>query len=388
MKHQRQAAHAALAVLCLFCISCAAVGAETFHFTVTADPRDNHTEFGDTLQAINTYVGDYGAFHASPGDVDQSIPDNRAVIDTYFGADALWYPGVGNHEKETAADMTWLRNEYNNGNGIRTPLKNFTNQDGPAGTVETNYSWDYGGAHFVQLNEYWNGAGNDAGTNGDVVPALREWLAADLLANRGKAIIVFGHELAFPYNRHIGDSLDANVTNRNAFWQLLEDEDVIAYMCGHTHYYSTHQGNSSHVGDVWQIDVGAAGNGTSETFVDVQVTAEQVTFTTYNNSGGWHEVESWTERIRVVPGDTDRDEDVDATDLAQIAVHWSPSGGLNLDWSDGDFDGDGDVDATDLAALGLHWNPSGSAVPEPGALSLMACGALAALRRRRRAGRK
>jgi len=246
--------------------------------------------------SVNTLVGGPGAFHVSPGDVDP-IPQNRTQLNTHFGVNALWYPGVGNHERETGADMAWLRNEYNNGSEGRPPLKNFTNQDGPATSKETTYSWDYANAHFIQLNEYWNGS-SDIGTNGDIVPALYNWLATDLAANTRPFVFVFGHEPAFPYNRHVGDSLDAHPANRDAFWQLLEDNDVHAFFVGHTHVYSKHQGDKNHVGKVWQIDAGAAGNGGIETFVDVIVTDTEVTYDVYNNSGGtWHKHEGWSEPI-------------------------------------------------------------------------------------------
>ncbi len=285
-----------LPIAVVLCVAGLAAG-QTFHFTVTADPRSQHAKFGNTLDGINLLVGGPGAFHVSPGDIDGTIPENRAQIDMKFGGDALWYPGVGNHEAETPADMAWLRDEYNNGNGVRAPLKNFTNQDGPASTRETNYTWDHGNAHFVQLNEYWDGS-SDTGTNGDVVPVLYDWLKADLEANTKPFVFMFGHEPAFPYNRHIGDSLDAHVVNRDKFWRLLEDNDVHAYIVGHTHHYSKHQGDATHVGDVWQIDAGAAGNGSVETFVDVTVAADQVTFDVYNNAGGtWHKHEGWSEPI-------------------------------------------------------------------------------------------
>jgi hypothetical protein len=203
--------------------------------------------------------------------------------------------------------MQWLRAEYDTGNSVRTPLKNYTNQDGPVGTQRVCYTWDYGGAHFVALNEYWNGgttegtgtdiSKNDTAADGDVVPALRTWLANDLAANRGKPVFVFGHEPAFPANRHIGDSLDAHPVNRDAFWSLLETENVLAYLVGHTHVYSTHLGDKNGVGDVWQVDVGNAGNGSPQTFLDVRVTDTLATYSVYNNSGGWHLRESWTQPV-------------------------------------------------------------------------------------------
>ncbi len=292
---------ARLAIVELLCLYNVAMGAGSWHFTVTADPRGHHDLFGDTLDAINTLAGGPGPFHVTAGDIDNTIPENRAVIDTKFGASAVWYPVIGNHEEETPADMTWLRDEYDNGNGLRTPLKDFTNQNGPIGTVETTYSWDYLNAHFVVLNQYWNGgtaAGSDVATDGDVVPALRTWLADDLVANTQPYVFVFGHEPAFPYNRHVGNSLDAYPANRDAFWAVLEQYDVHAYVCGHTHVYSTHQGDKDHVGNVWQIDVGAAGNGDDETFLSVVLNDLEVRYDVYDNSSGaWALRETWSEPI-------------------------------------------------------------------------------------------
>lgn len=51
----------------------------------------------------------------------------------------------------------------------------------------------------------------------------------------------------------------------------------------------------------------------------------------------------------LIPGDTDRDCDVDLSDLAQLLGHYGTMSGAT--WEMGDFDGDGDVDLDDLAAL-------------------------------------
>jgi len=295
-------------VLVLFAVGRVAA-ADSFHFTVTADPREHHTKFGDTLNAINTLVGGPGQFHVSVGDIDHTIPENRAEIDTAFDPSLVWYPIIGNHElpSTTDDDIVWLRTEYNSGQDGRTALKFETNQDGPPGSVETTYSWDCGNAHFVALNLYWDGGTvpevSDVATNGDVVPALYDWLKENLDDNTQPYVFVFGHEPAFPQNRHIGNSLDAEPPNRDAFWQLLEDHDVHAYFVGHTHYYSKRQGNRNGDGSVWQIDAGAAGNGeieeegdvSIETFIDVTVTDTEVTYDVYDNStGAWAKLEGWS----------------------------------------------------------------------------------------------
>lgn len=258
------------------------VGVTTgFHFTVTADPRSEVTRWDHVLVAMNDNVGGPGAFHVSPGDIDPS--DNpqllRDKINLRHGTNAIWYPGVGNHERESPSDMTWIRDEYNIGHGGRPELKYSTNQDGPATSAETTYTWDYGDAHFIMLNQYWNGS-SDIGTDGDIVPAMYDWLVADLAANTQPVVFVFGHEPAYPRNRHVGDSLDQYPAHRDAFWSLLEAEGVQAFFCGHTHVYSKYQPTTD---STWQVDVGNAGNDSSgapdeQTFADITVTGSSVRF--------------------------------------------------------------------------------------------------------------
>jgi len=259
-----------------------------FRFTVTSDPQSFNAEFSEVLAAVNDVVGGPGAFHVTTGDMiffSGDISLARDVVDERFGSDYPWYPAIGNHD---VADVDWLRNEYHNGNGVRTPLKDRTNQDGPAGALETTFTWDYVNAHFVFLNLFWDGS-SDTGTDGDVVPELYEWLANDLTANQQQFTFVFGHEPAFPYNRHVGDSLDQYPAHRDLFWQLLEENDVTAYLCGHTHFYSTHQGDVDHIGKVWQVNLATAGypQGVPMMFLDVTVGDTGVTFDAYEDSGGW-----------------------------------------------------------------------------------------------------
>lgn len=283
--------------LALIAVTTAAWGAP-FHFTVTCDQRNFDAAYDAVLAAMQQKVGGQGAFQVSPGDIDP--PQNlRARIDSRFGASATWYPGIGNHEAETAADMTWVRDEYSIGHSGRPPLKNATNQDGPAGTTETNYSWDYGTAHFIMLNEYWNGgtaAGSDVARDGDVIPTLRTWLAANIAATTKPVIIVFGHEPAFPFNRHVGDSLDLYAANRDAFWSLLEsDQRVKAYITAHTHFYTKYRKPG---GRVWQIDAGNAGNdgGDGKTFLDITIDDSNVRIDVWRDlgTGAYSKADTWS----------------------------------------------------------------------------------------------
>jgi len=227
-----------------------------FSFEVTADMREfagpqyqSSQYFKGVCEAIQQ-IGK-GAFMVSPGDIDPP----KYVSDTIrevLGEEYMWYPGVGNHEAETAEDMAWLR-----GWGSRNAA-GFT-RAGPPNAEETNYSFEYCNAHFVVLNQYYDGL-CDTGTDGDISPALYQWLEEDLQAADKPFLFVFGHEpiVSVPdadsgRHRHQGDNLDAHPRNNHCFQQLLRKYDVTAYLCGHTHDFSY-----AKINGLWQLDAGHA----------------------------------------------------------------------------------------------------------------------------------
>jgi hypothetical protein len=271
---------------------------DAFSFAVTADMRglagtgyyDTPRYFRGVCEAIAT-VGP-GAFMVSPGDIDQPA-SVEWTIQQHIDSAYIWYPVVGNHElpgggheSYLGSNMDWLR-EYNaSGNSLPHVVNG-----GPPGSRETTYSFDYQNAHFVVLNEYYNGT-SDTGTDGDIVDALYHWLAEDLASTFKPHIFVFGHEPAYPQpdadngrQRHIGDSLDKYAAHRDRFWRLLRDRGVLAYICGHTHNYS-----AVNIDGVWQLDAGhargAGDTGAPSTFLIVNVVGddlEDVTFHVYRD---------------------------------------------------------------------------------------------------------
>jgi hypothetical protein len=276
----------------------------TVHFTVTSDLHCRTNSYRCVLEAMQAHSGGQGAFQVSVGDVTdkagQTPAGLRNLIDSQFGAQAVWYPAVGNHDirgGKRSTSMQWRREEYSTGNGTRTPLKNLVGRPGPNGSLETTYSWDCGNAHLVVLNEYWNGRtapGSDTATDGDIVPALRSWLEADLAANTKPFIFVFGHEPAFAEHRHVGNSLDGHRADRNAFWAVLKKFHVQAFISGHIHFYykELHDG-------LYQVSDGNAGNGKAErhqTYLDVVVGPDQAEIQVWQNnadgSSAWHLAET------------------------------------------------------------------------------------------------
>lgn len=285
----------------------AAPGEPSFHFTVTSDPHLQPANYDRVLAAMQENSDGQGAFQVVVGDVcdkpGQSPQALRDMIDVRFGRDARWFAVVGNHDADvaaTSAAMTWRKDEFNAGRAGRPPLRAMPGlRPGPPGCAETTYSWDEGNAHFVVLNLYWNGGtepGSDAAGEGDVVPALLAWLAHDLAANTKPFVFVFGHEPAFPRYRHVGDSLDHDPGNRDAFWRLLSAHGVQAYFCGHVHRYFKEQRDG-----VWQICDGHAGRvkGGDRIYLDVSVGPAEAEIKTWiAASGNWSD---WTllDTIRV-----------------------------------------------------------------------------------------
>jgi hypothetical protein len=237
---------------------------EQFSFILAADWRytataeyDSPIYFRGALDAIEK-VGK-GAFMISPGDVEP-VKDSREMIAEVLGQEYPWYPIMGNHELEHAPTMDYLR-ELNKGGMILPYIVN----KGPVGCEETTFSFDYGNAHFVVLNQYYDGV-SDVGTDGDVVDALYTWLENDLKSTQKTHIFVSGHEpiISIPdmdngRHRHIGDSLDKYPRKSFRFHQLLLEHNVVAYLHGHTHSTSY-----SNINGLWQVDCGHARGTESE----------------------------------------------------------------------------------------------------------------------------
>ncbi len=280
-----------------------AAGDETdsFHFTVTADMRSNHEQFRKVCKAINKKMGGPGVFHVSSGDIGP-LAKNRKIIDEEFGANAIWYPVAGNHDSDNPSDpdMKWIREEFHS-------LPYIINS-GPVNCKETTYSFDFKNVHFVVLNEYYDGAG-DTKADGNIVPELLSWLKNDLDKNTKPFVFIFGHEPAFPMPdeywkriRHLGDSLDKYPENRDAFWNLLENKHVAAYICGHTHCYSHYQHNG---GKVWQVVAVACpypeNTHKHDALLNIIVSSADVKFEVYRDLDGDGEYaiyDSWESRDR------------------------------------------------------------------------------------------
>ncbi|MDY0019972.1 MAG: metallophosphoesterase, partial [Anaerolineae bacterium] len=212
-----------------------------FTFAVTSDmqdasgpgDRDTPSYFRGAVEAIAA-TGPT-AFMVVPGDL--APPDDvEWTIERYLGESYLWYPVMGNHDIEREERILWFQTYNYDPNGDIPP--NIV-RSGPLGCEKTTYSFDYNNAHFIVLDEFCNEA------NGTISNQMYNWLYADLEATTKQHIFVFGHEPAYPQpdadngrERHMNDSLDKDALKRDLFWGLLQEHNVAAYFCGHTHTYS------------------------------------------------------------------------------------------------------------------------------------------------------
>ena len=257
-------------------------------FSATSDCRAQ-TRWPALLGQIAAVAGGPGEFMVSAGDIDRCA-NTRSDLDAAYGAGFTWYPVIGNHERPGSGAESYYGENMDYLRGYSYGAVN----PGPAGCSETTYSFDAGPVHIVCINEYWDGLnnpGSDRARDGDVVPALRAWIANDLANTSKPWKIIVGHEPAYPQadqdwgdSRHVGDSLDKYVANRDAFWAVLEQNDVTAYICGHTHRYSRYQPPGS---SVWQFDAGEAGKASDhwryDTFIMVNADENQIQFDVYRS---------------------------------------------------------------------------------------------------------
>ncbi len=286
-------------------------------FSVTSD-NSGSTLYAHVLSQITTQAGGPGDFMISAGDMTPSSA-TRSMINTAFGTSFKWYPIVGRQEMRSSSDMAYLRDYYaNNLSGNVNP--------GPANATETCYSFDAGPVHISVINVYFNGT-SDVGTDGDVVAQLRNWLADDLAASDKPWKLVVGHEVAFKRpDDNYGDvinivALDKYPTNRDLFWQLLQDNKVTAYICGQMHRYSLYQ---PYENGTYQLNVAeSTGYSQYDCFVVVNADSNALTFDVYRSYGASSFSLAYSHTIEnIALADINNDGSVDFQDLLKMSKEW------------------------------------------------------------------
>jgi predicted phosphodiesterase len=130
------------------------------------------------------------------------------------------YAAQGNHDRfgNNSADSIWQ-------NAFSLPV------NGPTGFLETTYSFDFKNSHFVFLS-------SDNPDEHQVNQIQRSWLEQDLAKNTKENTFVIFHEPAYPVSGKGGEGLDAQPSERNALWEILDRNNVTAVFNGHEHIVS------------------------------------------------------------------------------------------------------------------------------------------------------
>ncbi|MDD5489502.1 MAG: metallophosphoesterase [Candidatus Moranbacteria bacterium] len=143
------------------------------------------------------------------------------------------YEVVGNHDRTGGekADAVWQKE-------FSLP------QNGPDGYKDLVYSFDIGNSHFAVLDS--------EKPKGNVIDSTqRAWLDQDLAATAKEHKFVFYHEPAFQAAQDAEDGLDADPSERDAFWNIIKKYEVDAVFNGHAHIYAR-----KNIGGIEQIVVG------------------------------------------------------------------------------------------------------------------------------------
>jgi cytolysin (calcineurin-like family phosphatase) len=165
------------------------------------------------------------------------------------------FPGLGNHDlvdagiagagASTSAQRMWdyIGNAMSLFNIDKNSLGLLGIDDGQ-GTH--NYSWDWNGVHYVQLNT-WAGETNQY--NSPISSGLT-WLASDLSQNVGSSnrpIVIFQHydlssvgsdethEPVFDAQEHTYFQTWWTLSQYTSFWNVIRDYNVVATFSGHVH---------------------------------------------------------------------------------------------------------------------------------------------------------
>lgn len=197
----------------------------------------NVAELTKIVNCINLENADLVIFQGDAVDGSSTDATLSSQMDTWLSVmntlNCPWYFTPGNHEIRSATSEDVIRSKVN------------MPENGPAGYLETVFSFDHENAHFVALNSnHW----------GEAHRVQRSWLASDLANSAQPHKFVMAHEPAYPKGPHIGSSLDVYPAERDDFWNIMTNAGVRTYFCGHEHLFA----RSQH-GDILQVINGTCG---------------------------------------------------------------------------------------------------------------------------------
>lgn len=124
--------------------------------------------------------------------------------------------------------------------------------NGPPGYDELVYSFDSGDIHVAVLDSFYHN-GQEWQDN-EINDEQLLWLETDLAGSTKLFKFVATHSPAYPVAELYGVCLDKNMERRDAFWRVLDRNNVAMFFAGHEHSYSRWKIDSN-VNSEWTHDV-------------------------------------------------------------------------------------------------------------------------------------
>jgi hypothetical protein len=166
----------------------------------------------------------------------------KAIMSTITNEGIELYPTVGNHEL---------------GVGLSTGQQDYRDafilpENGPTGYSELVFSFECTNSLFVCLDSYYY----DGSTyySNQITEEQTSWLSEVLSSSDKAHKFVFAHSPAYPVNGHVGSSLDTYPAKRDAFWEILDNNNADIFFAGHEHVYSRWKIDSA-INVNWQNEV-------------------------------------------------------------------------------------------------------------------------------------
>jgi predicted MPP superfamily phosphohydrolase len=148
----------------------------------------------------------------------------KTIMSAYYPMNII-LPAFGNHENVGNVNNTHEKifgdifNEFSKASA----LKGYNN---------TVYYVDDANVRLIILNSDYQGESEE------IIKGQLDWLKSSTKTGNKIIKFVFVHEPPYPTGSHVGSSLDVYPTKRDQFWQVIDNNNVMALFCGHEHNYS------------------------------------------------------------------------------------------------------------------------------------------------------
>jgi predicted phosphodiesterase len=244
---------------------------------------DQYIYFRGACEEANAYNPD---FVVMVGDQDP-VEESQWTIDQYLDVPAIYT--VGNHDAESTAALTYIRNHNQSLNIPEMSNKRLYK--------DTTCSFDFQNCHFLIVDQYLGA--NQSKPKPNLNTELLNWIKNDLQNSNQQYKFVAGH---VPYVnspdadtglKRGNDLRNYSLEQAEKFWEALTQNGVNAYFCGHTHVY-----NSNKYDNTWQVNPGVAlidtaadTEGNAGGFCVVQVTANSIILNSWRGFGSKYTLE-------------------------------------------------------------------------------------------------